>query len=191
MTLAVVLGGAAGVWEELARARRLAEPDCVVAVNHAGRDYPGRVDHMCSYHVTLLPRWIDDRRAAGRAPPGTIWTARILGRCIALRRLGLPVQEIAAHGGSSGLLGALVAARVADKAILCGVPMDAESEHYDKTGAWTACRVHRPAWLQRAPELKGRVKSMGGWTAKLLGMPDAEWVSDCKGRLDEQADAEA
>jgi hypothetical protein len=175
MTTAVVLGGATAVWDELVAAQALCRFDVVVAVNHAGRDYDGPIDHWASYHAALLPKWIDERRNKGRSPAGTLWTATYHGQSLG-RRVNLKFQTLEGTGGSSGFLGARIALRFAERVVLCGVPMDPAREHYDKAGAWKECERYRQTWVDGAASFTGRVRSMSGWTADLLGRPTAGWV---------------
>lgn len=175
MIRAVVLGGATGVWQELDHARALFEPDMVLAVNHAGRDYPGRLDHWATYHADLLPGWIAQRQAAGLAPAGHYWTAIYKGQ--KPRVPNLPFQFAEVTGGSSGLLGTMCALIAgADRVVLCGVPMDPEREHFHKAGAWDEALKYRKAWQDELGEIRDRVRSMSGWTADLLGKPTWEWL---------------
>jgi hypothetical protein len=173
---AVVLGGSKFVWSELAEAQKLCTFDLVIAVNHAGRDFPGHVDHFCSLHANLVPNWLEQRRLKGLPPPGAVWTANHKGQRLG-RRIDLPFRTVDGIGGSSGLLAARVALEVADLAVLCGIPMDAGGEHYDKPGAWVEAERYRKVWRAHMGELRGRVKSMGGWTASELGWPTKEWIN--------------
>jgi hypothetical protein len=172
---ALVLGGATGVWEELEQARALFEPDMVVAVNHAGRDYAGRLDHWATYHADLLPGWIAQRAEAGREAAGHYWTAIYKGQKPRVPKL--PFQFAEVTGGSSGLLGTMCA-RIAgaDRIVLCGIPMDPEREHFHKPGAWAEALKYRKAWQDALGEIQHSVRSMSGWTAQLLGNPSEDWL---------------
>jgi hypothetical protein len=172
---AVVLGGAKAVWEELAELQKMCTPQVIVAVNHAGRDFEGHVDHWATLHPAKMSGWIEERRRSGRPPAGTLWTAISKGRRLGLK-VDLPFNALAWWGGSSGLLGTEVALTVADQVVLCGIPMTREGQHYDKLGPWREAEKYRKDWRAHEGELRGRVKSMSGWTAEQLGRPDAAWI---------------
>ena len=176
---ALILGGAACLDEDLAAAAALGiteETAAIIATNHAGRDRPGRVDAWASFHAELFNRWIAEREAAGRPPALMLWTAE--------RPLHEPQMPPNLHltshwGGSSGLLAVAVALELGFRRIvLCGVPMTAEGEHYDRAGLWIDAGNYRRAWLDRAGVLAGRVRSMSGWTRDMLGEPDSAWLFD-------------
>jgi len=174
MRRAVVLGGARGVWKELVAARKLFDPDLVIATNHAGRDYDGMLDHWVSFHAELLPKWLQERRAANRPDPGRFWTTKSR-----VKQPGSPLElhRVENWGGSSGLLAVTVALELrCSHVLLCGVPLTRDGEHYDKGGPWIDASNYRRAWLSRVDEMRGIVRSMSGWTADTLGRPDADWI---------------
>ena len=172
---ALVLGGALSLQADEERARELGfEPDIIVATNHAGRDREGPVDHWCTFHQELFPMWLKERRAAGRPDPGQLWTCAPAPKP---KSLDLPVRRAANWRGSSGLLAVTVALELgASHVVCCGVPLTKEGEHYDKPGLWRDAGNYRAGWIAHADEMAGRVRSMGGWTARIFGEPDAAWL---------------
>lgn len=64
-----------------------------------------------------------------------------------------------------------------DKAVLCGIPMNAEGRHFFNPRPWKVAHAYQQAWVDTLPLIKDRVRSMSGWTAELLGKPDAEWLT--------------
>jgi hypothetical protein len=55
--------------------------------------------------------------------------------------------------------------------------MDAESGHYNAKGPWKEAERHHKAWEGHIPNLKPFVRSMSGWTMRLLGgRPDEAWL---------------
>lgn len=175
MTWALVLGGANCVHKEAKEAiAQFGEPDQIVAVKDIGIEWP-KVDHWVSYHVDRMPRELGMRAKLGLPPPGHIWTYQ----GVKAPTLPIPVHYYKIRGGSSGLLGALVAIKVCDKAVLAGVPMDPTQRHYHnrKNGrAWHEAALYQEHWRGMLPNIKGKVKSMSGFTRELLGAPTKEWV---------------
>src|SRR5690606_41623878 len=85
--------------------------------------------------------------------------------------------------GSSGLLAMIVAldALGCHRVALCGVPMDnrphfRESRVHVPGKPWGAARTHRRAIERVLDRLRGRVRSMSGWTRDVLGEPSVEGV---------------
>jgi hypothetical protein len=172
MRIALVLGGANCLEADKAQAINLLgdREHLVIACNHAGRDEPGRVDHWCTMHSELFPKWLEDRRAAGRPEPGQLWHA-------AHRRTTVDSKPIESWGGSSGMLCARLALHLGcERIILAGVPMRKSFEHYDRPGPWHEAVQYHSAWQRRLPALRHTVRSFSGWTADLLGWPTEEWL---------------
>lgn len=171
--LALILGGACGVWEELAAARALAEPDIIIATNHAGRDLDGPLDHWVSMHAELMPTWTKARADAGRSPAGQLWSAN--------HRPGpMPMRRIQSPGGSSGLLAVFVGLELrVERMILCGIPLDQRAKHFDdpRERPWQEARQYWNAWDRAKPRIADRVRSMSGYTRQWLGHPTAEWLN--------------
>lgn len=168
---ALVLGGAETLHHDRDEALAMFQPDMVIACNHAGRDHAGQLDHWCTMHPELFPHWIKARTAAGHPPAGQLWHAR--------HRLG-PVgsRAIESWGGSSGLLCVAVAVELGcTHVVLAGVPMRKTACHYDDPRQWHEARQYWPRWEASMPQMAGRVRSMSGWTADLLGMPDRGWLN--------------
>lgn len=161
--IALILGGAPSVFDEAqAAAALLNRRHLVVAANLAGIHWPGKLDGWVSLHGNLLPKWVAER--AGE-PAGRLFTVETT-----------PER----WSGSSGLYAAQCALfeMGAAGAVLCGVPLQSEAGHFDRPpGArWEAVGDYRQAFAAALPEIGGRIRSMGGWTAHLLGKPTAEWV---------------
>ena len=79
-----------------------------------------------------------------------------------------------APSGSSSLLGTKAALFKLgyDKVVLIGCPMDT-GNILNKNQSYS---IFRKGWLHFKDSLKGKVKSMSGWTKELLGEPTKEWV---------------
>lgn len=177
-----MLGGAACVWEDVEAALDLGEFSGVVACNDAAAHWPGDLDAAVSLHTHSLPRWLKLRAQRGYPPPAHVFGhleakgAPIPpGVVTAFTEYRLPGQS---RSGTSGLF-AVKAALVDlgfDKAVCCGVPMDAQP-HFFGGQSWAGGGESWRGWEQALPFIKDRVRSMSGRTAELLGTPDPEWLA--------------
>lgn len=161
---ALVVGGAACVWDDLAAAQALGEYDVVAAVNDVGAKLD-RLDFWCSLHPDKFPRWM---KARGSSDNIELWAHTKAGK--------LPLHVIDDWGGSSGLFAVRVLLEKGfTRIVLCGVPMEPTAHFFD-TRAWVDCVSYRAAWQRRQPFLSRYVRSMSGWTRDLLGEPSSDWL---------------
>jgi hypothetical protein len=157
----------------------------VIAINRMGRDYKEPFQHWVSYHPDIFPLWIRERKEP--LPDGLMyWSGIYKGHRLGdPKRIKLPIQYCKVFGGSSGML----AIRVAidglglDRIVLAGVPMDNTPRYDDKT-AWREADAYWITWIEQAPWMAGRVRSMSGRTSTLLGTPDAAWLGGEKSDVD-------
>lgn len=163
------------MWDDFAAAQRLVRgrPCVVVATNDAGADpRSGRIDHWVTMHTDKLAAWKLQRWRHGGSGDYVTWSRPETPEGV--DRL-LPQRGV----GSIGLLATWVALQVAERAILCGVPMDL-SPHFlpdSPRDNWNAYAMEfREAWVRYADELRPRVRSLSGWTGELLGTPDVAWL---------------
>ena len=168
--IALILGGAPDVWKDAEEAAALlGRRHMVVAANKALVSFPGSLDGVATLHPDLVSGWVAKRR--GNKDFRTF---------IAEAHLSSPAAEVVAERwpGSSGLYALQVALFEMNctAAILCGVPMDSAAGHFSDPGAWAGTDDYRRAFEAALPEIGGRVRSMGGWTAELFGRPTPEWV---------------
>lgn len=183
MSAALVLGGGASLWDDVAAALEVGEFAGVLACNDAAVAWPGPVAAGVSYHAEQWPLWMERRRRAGREHPARLFGHREFTQSI-LARPDLPIEYVEprfpgqVETGSSGLF-ALKVALVDlgfDKAVVCGMPMDPRPHFFD--GAkWEAYSAHRRGWTEALPQIRARARSMSGWTSQLLGAPDADWLA--------------
>lgn len=164
-----MLGGAACVWEDLAALRAMVEPETVIAVNYAGVEHEGRIDHWATLHPENLEHW--RKRREGNADFVT-WS----------HRDGHLVDRTTDHWkGSSGLYGARVALALGyTRVVLCGVPLDERPHFHDSDrwakGSWRDAGLHRKELDASLQRYRGPVRSMSGYTAQVLGTPTEEWL---------------
>lgn len=171
--IALCIGGARCVWDDLRAAKALMgdRPYLVIACNYAGARYPERLDGWASLHPEMVALW---RRKRARIAPDKVRTFSPKRHPDAP---GIKTVRDRFHG-SSGLYMAQVAIQQfkASGVILCGVPMDNEAGHIAIPGRWEGAGRYRTGFEAAVPVFGSRLRSMGGWTADLLGRPDPEWI---------------
>jgi hypothetical protein len=170
MKIALCLGGASCVWDDIDAALKIFTPDYVVACNDIGAEWPHRLDAWVTLHPEKMADWRDKRRANGYE---TAKTYLVHGDNIpdwmTLYPFMFPEQRAS---GSSGLFTAKAALAYcgADMAVLCGIPMDSQRHFFDDK-SWTDFNTYKDAFRLLDPANKNRIKSMSGWTAEYLGKP--------------------
>lgn len=182
MRVALVLGGAGNVWDDVEAALKLGTYAGAVACNDIGAAWPGKLDAIVSLHAEKLGMWAERRRRAGYVLPERILThhqarsGRIPPAVTGTTEFKFPGQI---ETGSSGLFALKVALDDCgfDRAVLCGVPMQMMPGHFFDASPWDGANAHKLGWNQALPIIKNRARSMSGWTAELLGSPDKEWLT--------------
>lgn len=163
-------------------------PHLVIAVNEAFR-WLRRFDAWVTLHPEKMAKWYREAQFKGT----NLTNVRIFVPLLdaddmanlaskgADPRLNLPnLNRIAWHSGdglsgSSGMFGVRVAKNLScDRILLAGVPMDTQP-HVGSTDPWTGSSEFVAAWRAAEPKLKGKVKSMSGFTRELLGEPTLHW----------------
>lgn len=169
----MILGGAANVHEDLEAARALVTEYDVVTVNHFGISYPGKINHWVTIHSEFMFFWQDARARQGLPPAERIWFAE------KSPEVHISHSVATDHGGSSGLMAVMVALALSyDKIVLCGVPIEGAQAHFLIPEAeWQGAERYQRAWQRLVPVMADRVRSMSGWTARLLGQPDDVWLN--------------
>lgn len=176
MKLAAVLGGSRSVWEDLEALKALREPDVILATNDAGAHYTGEVHHWVSLHFEKMPIWAKERAERGLPPAQHYFYHES-----ATERGGLPLpyDRLVDAGGSSGLFAVQAGLTLGlTRIVLCGVPMDAEDGHFFDHKRWEFASRYQQGWTRRKAEIAPFVRSMSGWTARLLGRPDEVWLNN-------------
>lgn len=167
--LALVCGGASVVWDDLHRLREMGtEPDLVIAVNDIGAKFP-HIDHWVSLHADRLPGWERDR---GGPKTWQTWTHS--------DPYDLCDNHLPHEGGSSGGYAVTVALHLGcERVVLCGVPLESRYTHYFPGQPFDEADRFRKEWVENGlvDKWMGRVRSMSGWTATMMGMPTREWLN--------------
>jgi len=172
--IAVILGGSRAVWDECRAALAMIgdQPHMIVATNHAGTRYGGELDAWVSLHPDFFANALPRRLNAGLNRP----------------LLYAPAKHSDTPGikavptrwdGSSALYAAQIAMKQlkAKKVILCGAPLDSEAGHIAVPGRWGDPERYRTGFVTALSEIEHKVRSMGGWTATLLGEPSPGWIA--------------
>ncbi len=169
----LILGSGACLWRDLERARSQGlDNSQILAVNHAGAAYGGRIDHWASLHPDRFPDWRADR--AGLDDTITYGPWMTPGDRV---DVCLPERWF----GGSGLYAVQIALEIlnAPRVVLAGIPLDGgpyffETDYRFGSGA-ALCRYHA-AWTAAAHFFDDRVRSLSGWSRELLGAPDKDWL---------------
>jgi hypothetical protein len=175
----LVLGGGSSLWDDVDALEELIGvpwPGVVIAVNDAGykKSTTGRIwdrplHHWATLHAEKMAGWKGQREAAGLPGGFQTWSS--------VRRQVIQNHFSGITNGSSGLYGVTVGLMALrhDRAIACGIPMDASPNTFSGRD-WRAHSRYRRGWTQAEAQLMGRVKSMSGWTRKVFGAPTREWI---------------
>lgn len=135
----------------------------VMTINAALVNYPGRVDHFTTHHPERIEKWCSERDLAGGNMDFITHTSH------ALQRRGYN-WRVTGSEGTSSLYGVCIGFMIGYVTIVCaGCPMKGH-KNYEQ-------RFHRHNWLKVARKAKGRLFSMSGWTAELLGRPPFSFLS--------------
>lgn len=164
--VAIIVGGAACVRDDLRAAFRLCEAANVMPEILITNDMIARYDgahHAVTLHPRKLPDWLAARAAAQLMPPREVWGNH------SHRMVTKVVKD---WGGSVGLFAVKIALNeLGMRAVLCGVPMTVEGGHFLRSQPWRDALIFRRIWLLRKAEFANQVRSMSGWTAETLGLP--------------------
>jgi hypothetical protein len=156
----LILGSAPCLREDLAAALVLVEdPDFMIIGPKPYTMLGGAVkpQYMACYHPKFIPEMKSEMGAD----------------VVAISHQNRPgvdmVVEYKRPSGSSALLGVQAALLLGyDRIILCGCPLS--DRRYN--------RQYSPGWKVAFDDVVGRVKSMSGWTAELLGEPDQNFIGE-------------
>lgn len=181
---AIVLGCSSNVWQEYEAALKLFEPDTVYCVKLAGVHWQGGRFNWVGLHPEFCDDYEAQRASNGYhsdyeivAPLATeVGTHGAKGRVS--RRVSY-LFKACTKSPSSGAYAAKVAIEDGhDKVVLAGVPMVAEAGHFTRQADWKQCNTFLKGFEEYAPHFGGRVRSLSGWTQKLLGAPTVEWLAE-------------
>lgn len=194
MKSALVIGCASSVWDDLKAAKELATYDAIYCVKQIGIHYPEAFDVWVTLHPEAMDNYEAQRHALGLpngyqivAPPKGELSADHASKGNIARRVSYLWHDANSNASaSSGIYGAKIA--LADgfrKIVLAGIPMTPEGGHFMPESKTVAGAVRGKVWSghnsfvvgmnNAIPHLIGKVKSMSGYTRKVLGEPTQEW----------------
>ena len=185
---AIILGSAACMSEDFGYAKFVVGTNFDLwAVKYAGVVCPLPLKGWVSLHVEKFFPLIEERRKRGFPDAENLIVHRKqLDREIGKWTWpeGAQIQPDFQWGktGNSGS-STLYAIRTLfdlgyEKIVLCGCPMDKSINHLERGGLERfskAAENFKTGWLEAMPKIKGRVKSMSGWTMQHLGEPPYDW----------------
>jgi len=149
------------------------EPDAIAATNNMIIRWPNRLDYAVTLHPEAVTDWVGIQKA------------------IKQRRLdGKNIPEVWAHKahpgvdkvtkdwrGSTGLLAVKVLREEGfERIVLAGVPMSASEAHFYSSDRWKTANAYHKGWLDHKAELAPYIRSMSGWTQRIFGPPDQEFL---------------
>lgn len=171
----LVLGGAKCLWDDISTVFDMMTPEGTIAVNDAIAHYAQPLTMAVTLHHEKMPAWREQRARNGFAPalehighemaPG-------IDRAIDYRFPGMT------GSGSSGLFAVKAAIEAGfDRIVLAGVPMDPKQAHFFDAKQWHEFMSFLPGWENAMPHIRHRVRSVSGWTKKMLGEPTSAWLN--------------
>jgi hypothetical protein len=168
MRVAIAVGGAASVWDEMKRALDLAPHAEAYVCNDMIPVYPGPCTAV-TLHPHQLKEWLSRRNANGLPRPKEVWS-HASGRLVTRRTLE--------SRGSSGLLCVHVARLEGfERIMLCGIPMTKEGGHFVRNAQWDAAETFQKHWPKEFLRLAPYVRSFSGWTKETFGEPTPTWLT--------------
>jgi len=176
---ALILGGAESVWTEAREALKLFRPDAIFAVKDMIEHWPGRIDYGISLHGDRLKQQLRNRFECGYPMGFENWSHQNT-KGGSPRGMRMPEVDRVTQdwSGSSGLLAVKIALDEGfSRIVLAGIPMDGSGTHFVRKRQWNAAPQFQKAWRRNSHHLRGKVRSMGGWTADEFGRPTKEWLA--------------
>lgn len=173
-TIAIVIGGADGVLDDVAFALELVgdQPRTIFATNDMIADYRD-YQVAVTLHPDKLPMWLARRAENGWAAPPVIWAHRPANKLV--------TNFTPDWAGSVSLFACKVALETKhSRIIVCGAPLTV-SKHYRRGTHWTAALGFRRGWTSHMGYIRDGVRSCSGWTRDLLGAPTAAWLGTSDG----------
>lgn len=191
MKLALVVGSADCMQDDVKAARALCKFDAVYCVKRAGIHWPEPFQVWVGLHPEYMDAYEAERARLGYpggyeivAPPvGEVSSDHHakgrIDRRVSYLWPGVKPGE--GSSASSGIYGAKVAIEDGYRVVLAGIPMTA-TPHFVKherygSGNWSQLGAFLPGFERSLPHLVGKCRSMSGLTREKLGAPNAVWLA--------------
>ena len=169
----LIIGAAPNVGEDIARFFDMREARNGVDFMLIGFDSVELVSEWCKYFATYHPSEIQMSKERRHKYGGnTDFMVISHQQHEGLVNMILP---LVGPSGSSAMLGTLAGLQMGyEKIILCGCPLNGKNLKGDNYVSF------RQGWEDKKNKkaVLGKVKSMSGWTAELLGAPTEEWLDE-------------
>lgn len=183
----LALGAGVSLFRDIDAALELSEFEGVVAANEAGVAWSGQLDSWVSLHPDQLARRIERRERNGY-PPAKEVVGYLPEHRLSPEKTYKGVTVYVPYkfpgqrqSGSSGLFAVKRALDLgATHVVCCGIPLDTDFGRIDGQASWPNDRIFRSGWEQASRAMSGRVRSMSGWTRRLLGAPTSEWLNESR-----------
>lgn len=182
MKRALIVGCAANVWDDVAKAREIGEFDATYCVKLAGVHWPAKFQVWVTLHPEFMDAYQAERKAKG-FPNGYEIVAPLSGEVGEHGHKGKIDRRVSYQwpgmnaSASSGIYGAKVALQDGfERVVLAGIPMDS-SNHFTRGKPWGQFASFLDGFTKSIPFLKGRVRSMSGLTKQKLGAPTPSWLA--------------
>lgn len=176
--IAIVVGGASTVWEEVIDAQALVRSiggECKYFVCNDMIPLFSKDCVVMTLHVDKLPMWLGSRASKGMLAPRDVW--------ICEQAKDQPAALFSTRitndwGGSVGLFAAKIAIQeyYLNKVILCGVPMTIKGGHFIRGTPWADQLTFVNRWQPHLEFLRKYTRSMSGLTKEWLGEPDKSFL---------------
>ncbi len=184
MKRALVVGCANNLWRDVAAARELCGAfDAVYCVKMAGVHWPAKFKVWATLHPEFMDEYEKQRHRLG-LPNGYEIVAPLANELGTHGKKGNVTRRLSYRwpGMNSGASSGIYAAKVAlddgyQRVVLAGVPMTKDGGHFSRGRPWLLVDCHLAGFHKSIPHMQGKVKSMSGLTAELLGAPTAAWLA--------------
>jgi hypothetical protein len=172
--VALIVGGGGDPLSEYSAARAMCDAASKSVSTFVCNDtltiFPDAIDYAVTLHPDKMHGWQRERTKNKLPMPfGSIWCHRSY--------LGFS-HHTRDWQGSSGLFMVKIALEQGfTHMILCGIPMDVDSDHIMRHKPWNAAPGFVRGWNRHMMEIKPFVRSLSGWTRQQLGEPDMLWLA--------------
>lgn len=182
---ALIIGGGDNVNYDLKNLKNLIYPYeiedffHIIVVNDQIYNWQGRIDVIATLHGEKINEWFKQSgrkptkeiKAFYHRPPKPDDEQNFFQK--------LERKEVKERWkGSSGLFAVQIAIDhlKKEKIILAGVPMDQRPNYFRDEEFWRKWYAYQKNWVTSFKVIKGKTKSLSGWTKEQLGFPTKEFI---------------